>query len=141
MDKIVEKQILTIGYYHHNQTILFLGDKMNINIKQTNIQYREIPISQLPDCEHKRTFENMVVDCNKATIIVVAKIGYVGDWSCYIGWPEINQLSDYHKNRPTIQYYCETLRTSSQVESMGDKLDECIAREIFPEWRDLKYRS
>jgi hypothetical protein len=133
MGKIMEKQIIAIGYYHHDQTILFLGDKMNTNIKQTNIQYR--------DCEHKRTFENMVIDCNKATVIVVAKTGYIGDWSCYIGWPEINQLSDYYKNRPTIQYYCETLRTPSQVESMGDKLDECIAREIFPEWRDLKYRS
>jgi len=136
----MEKQILAIGCYYHNQTIILTGEKMNTNIKRTDIQYREIPVSQLPDCHFKEILTNMVIDPDKASVIVVAKSGMIGDWASYIGWPSLDQLREYHQHKTNVQYYCETLRTPSQVEAIGDKLDEEIAVQIFPEWRDKKYR-
>lgn len=114
---------------------------MNTNIQQTNIQYREITISQLPDCYFKEVLSNMVIDPNKASVFVVAKAGMIGDWASYIGYPDIEQMQDYHKNRTDIQYYCLTLRTPSQVVKLGDKLDREIAEQLFPEWSYRSYRE
>ena len=114
---------------------------MNTNIKQTNIQYREIAISQLPDCYFKEVLSNYVTDTNKATVIVVAKLGVIHDWAAYIGWPDKIYIKDGFQNSMDIEYYTSTLRTPLQVESYGDKLSEDVAMEIFPEWCDKKYRG
>lgn len=140
-NKSIRKTILAIGYYHHNQTIILTGENMNTNIQQTNMQYKEIPISQLPECFFKERLSNMVIDPDKASVIVVARLGVIGDWASYIGYPSYDELSDWHKNRETIQYYCNTLRTPSQVSAYGDKLSKDIAEQLFPEWAYRSYRE
>ena len=137
----MEKQIMMIGYYHHGQTIILTGENMNTNIQETKTQYREIAIADLPDCYFKEILSGMVIDTSKATVFVVARAGVIGDWASYIGWPDIEQLQSYHKNRTDIQYYCLTLRTPSQVEACGDKLSKQTADELFPEWSYRRYRE
>lgn len=135
------KQILAIGYYHHNQTILIYGGEMNTSIKQTDTQYREITVANLPDCYFKEILTSMVTDVNKATVNVVAKKGVIEDWAAYIGYPSYDFIKPELRGSIEINYYCSTLRTVTQVLAYGDKLDKQIAEIIFPEWRDKRYRE
>jgi len=110
-------------------------------ITQTNTQYREVIISQLPECFFKEVLSSMVVDADKSNVVVVARLGVIGDWAAYIGYPAFDNLSEWHKNRENIQYYCNTLRTPSQVSAYGDKLDREVAEQLFPEWSYRRYRT
>jgi hypothetical protein len=141
----MEKYILAIGYYHHGQTIILTGEKtgekMNTNIKQTNTQHREIPISLLPECYYKEMLAGMVEDPNKATVYVVARMGVIGDWSAYIGWPELKYIKGVRQTYRETEYYCTSVRTPKQVAAYGDKLDRQTAEQLFPEWKDRRYRE
>ena len=115
---------------------------MNNNIKQTNIQFREIPISQLPDtCFMKNRITAWVKDPNKSTVFVVAKADNSHFWIAYIGYPSLDKVSEDLRNQPFIQYHCTNMSTDTQVLAYGDVLDEQSARELFPEWDYRRYRT
>lgn len=58
-------------------------------------------------------------------VIAAAKEGGVNDWTAYIdAVPGINHAVEF-----------------KHVMAHGDKLDERVARVIFPKFRDLKWRS
>lgn len=114
---------------------------MNTNIQQTNTQYREIAIADLPDCYYKEVLSTYVNDTNKATVYVVAKAGVIDDWASYIGWPDKSYIKDGFRNSMDIEYYTSTLRTPSQVLSYGDKLSREVAEQLFPAWSYRRYRE
>lgn len=134
------KTILAIGYYHHGQTIILTGGQMNTNIQQTNIQHRNIPVAQLPECKKKSIYETWVKDNQTASIVVVAQIDYLGRWIAYIGYPNINDVHDDLKNLPHISYHCQTLNHVQNILAYGDVLEKEIAEYIFPEWKDRSYK-
>lgn len=100
--------------------------------------YKEVSIKNLPNCYAKECLSNMVTDQNLATVNVVAVVGYVKDWSAYIGFPDFSFINE--ENKEHCRYYCYQVRDIYSVASNGDKLDERSARIIFPEYKDLKYR-
>ena len=118
------------------------GESMNQNIQQTNIQFREIPISQLPDtCKSKNTLKTWVIDPDKTSVFVVAKTDNSHFWIAYIGYPTLDKVSEDLRNQPFIQYHCTNMSSQVQVLAYGDVLDEQSARELFPEWDYRRYRT
>ena len=138
----MEKQILAIGYYHHGQTIIMTGENMNTNIQETNTQYREIPISQLPEyCSMKTQVSQWVKDVNRANIFVVAKSDDLGEWIAYIGYPNLEMIKDEYASFGGIVYACTTISSKEQVLKRGDVLDKESAKQLFPEWSYRRYRE
>ena len=136
----MNKSILAIGYYHHNQTIILTGVIMQ-TITKTNTQYREIPISRLPEhCALRVQVENWVTDKNKATVYVVAKENQLGEWAAFIGYPSLENVRKEYSELEWVVYHCSLISSVQQVERMGDMLDPDTARMLFPEWSYKRYR-
>jgi hypothetical protein len=128
------KTILAIGYYHKGQTI------MNMNIKRTNTQYREIPVFNLPDCAFRERLEMWVDDLAHTTVIVVAQENEYGEWISYIGYPALEQIKSNLQNVGYVKDMCE-IRTWEQVLKLGETLSRRDAIAIFPEWRNKRYKN
>lgn len=100
-----------------------------------------LPISLLPiGCHPRNVFESLVIDPTTAHVCVVAVEGYAGDWAAYIGWPRASAIRDGFMT-PDIQRYCATVSSPEDVMNSGDKLAKLTAEEIFPSWKDRRYRS
>jgi hypothetical protein len=100
---------------------------------------REVIIDDLPNGYSKEQLQKMVVNSSLTSVNVVAVKGYANDWSAYIGFPSIFNIKDTSNN--SYAYYCLEVHDPDGVARNGDKISEREARELFPEFEDLYYRS
>jgi hypothetical protein len=113
---------------------------MNLNIIKTQ-EHKELFVSQLPNTFYRKRLELFVSHPDETQVIVVARLSRNRDeWIAYIGYPTLDHIRTELQTE-TMKYYCTTLHTVTQVASYGDMLDENTAKQLFPEWADLKYRS
>lgn len=105
------------------------------------MKFLEIKISELPDCYQKEQLEKLTIEPKIATVFVVAKEGSAGDWACYIGFPDYDNLKPEFKQKPEYIYYCNYVREPDSVASNGDKLSKEIAIQLFPEFKEKVYRK
>lgn len=95
-------------------------------------------VSELPDCYPKEQLTKIVTDPAVADVYVVMKEGMADDWSSYIGFPKLVDCQEMLRDRrDMIYYYTTCVREPIDVADRGDKLEEKIARIIFP---DIKLR-
>lgn len=103
---------------------------------------KQVLVSELPECYHKELLQAMVVDPTTARINVVAVMGYIGDWSAYIGFPENIEEIVPEKRDPSMHYYVREVSSVQDVARSGDKLSKEAAEILFPEMvANYHYRS
>ena len=91
---------------------------------------KKIEVQDLPE----GYFKERLLEIAKAPtskVWVVAKDGMIGDWACYIGWPD--ELSEYGEKQDETGWYRHELTHWQGVLRHGDKVDEAFARSIFTE--------
>jgi hypothetical protein len=67
-----------------------------------------------------QTNQKLILSRTEYNNLYVAVEGCVEDWACYVG-----------KRSDTIEY----------VKAYGDKISESKARELFPEFENLRWRA
>lgn len=103
---------------------------------------KQVLVSDLPECYHKELLQSMVVDPTKTKVNVVAVMGYIGDWSAYIGFPESIEDIVPEKRDPSMHYYVREVSSVEDVAGSGDKLSKEAAETLFPEMvANYHYRS
>lgn len=94
---------------------------------------KQIIVSDLPECYHKELLVGMVVNPTKTKVNVVAVMGYIGDWSAYIGFPDNIEDIIPEKRVPSMQYYVREVSSVEDVVRSGDKLSKEAAEILFPD--------
>ena len=103
------------------------------------LESKLMKISELPESYPKEQLKKLVTNPAVADVYVVMKEGGANDWSAYIGFPKLDDCNPAFRERNDLLYYTTCVREPLDVASNGDKLDETIARLIFPDIK-LEYR-
>jgi len=90
----------------------------------------QFEVQELPDGWFKERLM-LIAKSPSSKVWVVAKDGNIGDWACYIGFPD--ELSDYGITQDPSGWYRHELTNQYGVLRHGDKVDEATARALFPE--------
>ena len=106
-----------------------------------NFEVKEILIKDLPDSYEKEQLSSFCTDPQTSHVHVIAKEGFIGDWACYIGWPNLEHLKKELMADLNRVWYAENQHEPSGVLAHGDKISKEMACAIFPEWKDKSYRS
>lgn len=112
---------------------------MNNNMKRVS-ETKMVAVSDLPDGYFKERLTELARDTS-VIVYVVAKAGSIGDWAAYIGFPEIEDMKDQYKDDYHYYYYCTNVHHPQGVLDHGDKLDRSMAIQLFPNWKDMRYRG
>ncbi len=100
-----------------------------------DIQEKAILIKDLPESYERDQLSSFCVDPATSHVHAVAKRGGLGtDWAAYIGWPDVEHLSEENKHNIECLYYASRQHAPYDVIATGDKLSEAVAAQIFPEW-------
>ena len=101
---------------------------------------KKITVAELPECLAKGQLISFVTDPFTVEVNVVAVQGVI-DWACYIGFPSsLYDISVDHRSR-NIAYYVMNVSSPEQVAEVGDKLEEEVAKKLFPDLaRNFRYR-
>ena len=99
---------------------------------------RHICIKDLPQGYFKERLMQ-IAKAPTSKVWVVAKDGMIGDWACYIGWPD--EVSEYGSTQDPTGWYRQQLTHWQGVMRNGDKVDKATARALFPEKAEQRYRS
>ena len=101
----------------------------------TDTEVREILIKDLPDSYEKEQLSSFCIDPETSHVHVVARMGALGtDWAAYIGWPDLEHLSEKNKTRTDCIHYAKHQHDFLDVLAHGDKLSSSVAAVVFPEW-------
>lgn len=99
---------------------------------------KQVEVQDLPDGWFKERLM-LIAKSPSSNVWVVAKDGTIGDWACYIGYPD--EVSEYGASQDDTGWYRQALTHPHGVMDYGDKVDEATARALFPEKADQRYRS
>lgn len=106
-----------------------------------NVEEKEVLIKDLPESYEKEQLSSFCIDPATSHVHVVAKRGGYNDWAAYVGWPDLEHLSDENSRHNDCVYYANSQHDPDDVLAHGDKLSEEVAAQIFPEWAsELVYR-
>lgn len=94
--------------------------------------YKRVSIEDLPSGYFRERLLQMVIK-PQAQVYVVAKPGYSGDWTAYIGWPMFAELIAEIREQDSTDYYTRELTHPQGVMRHGDKLSYQEAEALFPE--------
>jgi len=111
---------------------------MSIPARYIEVQSRQVEVQALPESYYRERLM-LIAKAPTSKVWVVAKDGMIGDWACYIGFPD--EMSEYGITQDPSGWYRLNLTNPYGVESNGDKVDEATARALFPEKKDQRYRS
>jgi len=99
---------------------------------------KEILIKDLPESYEKEQLSSFCIDPSTSHVHVVAKRGKIGtDWAAYVGWPDLEHLTEANRSGVDCIYYATRQHESADVLSHGDKLSEATAAQIFSEWANM----
>lgn len=107
------------------------------------VEEREVLIADLPNGFEKEQLSKFCSGPLTSHIHVIAKRGRRGDdRAAYSGWPDAAHLSEADKHNVDCLYYATHYHNPFDVLAHGDKLSECVAACLFPEWASkYSYRS
>ena len=91
---------------------------------------KQVAVKDLPDGWFKERLM-VIAKSQENKVWVVAKDGFIGDWACYIGFPD--EMSEYGITQDPSGWYRHQLTNWLGVMRNGDKVDEATARALFPE--------
>jgi len=94
------------------------------------VKVRHVEVQSLPESYFKERLD-LIAKAPTSKVWVVAKDGMIGDWACYIGFPD--EMSEYGITQDPSGWYRYQLTNWLGVLRNGDKVDEATARALFPE--------
>lgn len=113
-------------------------------VKQVAIEEegKTIALNKMPDCSHKNSLIDLVMD-KSCRICIVAVSNKDKTWQAYAGFPDQRELKSILPINANfqIEWLCEFVHDRAAVIMMGEKLPEKVARQLFPEWEDKKYKN
>ena len=90
-----------------------------------------LPIADLPESYYRNRLSEVVFDPAEAIVPIVARIGWVGDWSAYVGWPAAARMQPEYLTEYG-RHCADRLSSATGAMQWGSKWLAEEAVQLFP---------